>query len=276
MCDSPHVNPCGIPQLKVGRDVQGRFRPGNQGGPGNPFARKVAALRKTLLDSVSEQDLKEMVEALKLKARQGDTAAIKLLWQYCVGKPDSPKDPDRMDADEWQRLQEMRVGEQEFWKTIGDVPACLACHRAETYWPCDVQDGPWAQTVHYVRSQLQAGDPFAEVRFHSQITTQHGAQPDAAPARPSAASANHAEESDAPSEPAAPTTERPTSAKPTSRSNGRHEPLGRSRDDRRSLTQPPLPNGGIGQEQRQALKPPQRPRQPSVPSGQAQRKPPRR
>jgi hypothetical protein len=56
----PPLNPLGIPVLKIDRDLQGRFR------PGNPFARKVAALRQALLDSVSEQDLKEMIEALKL------------------------------------------------------------------------------------------------------------------------------------------------------------------------------------------------------------------
>jgi hypothetical protein len=45
-----------------------------------------------------------------------------------------------MDVDEWHCLREMRVGQQEFEKTTDDVPACLACHRAETYWPCNVQD----------------------------------------------------------------------------------------------------------------------------------------
>ena len=54
MSESRSPNPCGVPVLDIGRDVQGRFRPGNPGGPGNPFARKVAALRKALLDSVSE------------------------------------------------------------------------------------------------------------------------------------------------------------------------------------------------------------------------------
>src|SRR6476469_7475174 len=101
------IIPLGVPLLEVGRDVQGRFRKNNPGGPGNPFARKVAALRKALLDSVSEQDLKEMVEALKLKALQGDTSAIRLILQYCVGKPEPPKDPDRMDIDEWDRLRQM-------------------------------------------------------------------------------------------------------------------------------------------------------------------------
>src|SRR3954451_4431515 len=112
MPHSPHINPLGVPLLKVGRDVHGRFTKANPGGPGNPFARKVAALRKALLDSVSEQDLKGVAEMLKLKACQGDMAAIKLLLQYCVGKPEPARDPDRMDADEWHRLQQMRVSER--------------------------------------------------------------------------------------------------------------------------------------------------------------------
>src|SRR3954452_15286390 len=85
----------GAPLKEGGRDERGRFRPGNSGGPGNPFARKVAALRKALLDSVSEQDLQEIVVLLKLKAQRGDLAAVKLLFQYCLGKPEPAKDPDR-------------------------------------------------------------------------------------------------------------------------------------------------------------------------------------
>src|SRR4051812_47583774 len=114
-------NQKGAPLLDVGRDVNGRFRQGNPGGPGNPFARRVAALRKALLDSVSEQDVRDVAEMLKLKARQGDVAAMKLFLQYCVGKPGPAKDPDRMDADEWQRLQQMRVSEGQFDGTIGSV-----------------------------------------------------------------------------------------------------------------------------------------------------------
>src|SRR4051794_8726499 len=141
-------NPKGVPLLDVGRDVNGRFREGNKGGPGNPFARKVAALRKALLDSVSEQDVKDVAEILKLKARQGDMAAVKLLLLYCVGKPEPARDPDRMDADEWDRLRKMGVGEEEFRGLTETFPACLACRQAAHDWPCTAQEGPLAQTIH--------------------------------------------------------------------------------------------------------------------------------
>ncbi len=36
-----------------GRDPNGRFAPGNVGGPGNPFARRVAELRQIMLDCVT-------------------------------------------------------------------------------------------------------------------------------------------------------------------------------------------------------------------------------
>jgi hypothetical protein len=85
MAHSPDINP-GVPLLNVGRDVHGRFTKGNPGGAGNPSTRKAAARRKALLASVSEQGVKEMVEVLKRRARQGDMAAIELILRYCVGR----------------------------------------------------------------------------------------------------------------------------------------------------------------------------------------------
>jgi hypothetical protein len=272
------TNPHGVPLLHIGRDVHGRFRPGNPGGPGNPFARKVAALRKALLDSVSEQDLKDILEMLKLKARQGDTAAIKLLLQYCVGKPAPAKDPDRLDIDEWQRLRQMRVGLQQFWKTVENIPACLACHLAATSWPCEVQEGPLAETVQLIHSQLQASGQAAAVpRNPRKNTTPDSPQPHAAPVQPSAAAANQTTESKAPSEATVPTAPtRPSSAKGERKSNERREPAGPSRRDRHSPTDSPSPNGGNEQEQLQAREQRQRLGPPCQPSGQTQCKPPRR
>jgi hypothetical protein len=270
------TNPHGVPLLHIGRDVHGRFRPGNPGGPGNPFARKVAALRKALLDSVSEQDLKDILEMLKLKARQGDTAAIKLLLQYCVGKPAPAKDPDRLDIDEWQRLRQMRVGLQQFWKTVENIPACLACHLAATSWPCEVQEGPLAETIHLIHSQLQANvTPATEPSKPSKDTSPPSPQPHAAPVNEP--SATQTAESKAQSEPTVPTAApRPSPAKGERKSNDRREPAGQSRREGHSPTQPPLPNGGNDQEQQQALEQRQRLGPPCQPSGQTQCKPPRR
>src|SRR5262245_48271557 len=82
-----------------GRDTRGRFAKGNRGGPGNPYARQVALLRKTLVNFVTEDDMKHIAFVLKMKAESGDIAAIKLLFQYILGKPTESVDPDRLDID---------------------------------------------------------------------------------------------------------------------------------------------------------------------------------
>src|SRR5262249_33902903 len=64
------------------REANGRFAKGNKGGPGNPFARQVAALRQTLLNRATAKDFEEIADELIKKAKTGDVAAIKLLFQY--------------------------------------------------------------------------------------------------------------------------------------------------------------------------------------------------
>jgi hypothetical protein len=76
--------------------------PGNAGGPGNPFARRVAALRKVLLDAVSDADLQIVAEQLVVKAKMGDLVATKLLFQYVLGKPAATVDPDSLDVEEFE------------------------------------------------------------------------------------------------------------------------------------------------------------------------------
>jgi hypothetical protein len=83
-----------------GRDARGRFVPNNPGGPGNPFARRVAELRKVLLNAVSAEDLQIVAEQLVVKAKMGDLAATKLLFQYVLGKPAATVDPDALHVEE--------------------------------------------------------------------------------------------------------------------------------------------------------------------------------
>ncbi len=83
-----------------GRDARGRFTDGNIGGPGNPFARRVARYRKALHQCASMEDMKEIGRQLVAKAKAGDLAAIRLVLQYQVGKPAAVVDPDTLDLQE--------------------------------------------------------------------------------------------------------------------------------------------------------------------------------
>jgi hypothetical protein len=69
------------------RDALGRFRPGNPGGPGNPIARKTAAIRKALFAAVKADDIRAMVRALVARARGGDVLACRELLNRLIGRP---------------------------------------------------------------------------------------------------------------------------------------------------------------------------------------------
>ncbi len=70
-----------------GRDARGRFTTGNPGGPGNPYARRVAELRSALLDAVTPEDVAALARALLAQAKGGDVAAARLVLSYAVGRP---------------------------------------------------------------------------------------------------------------------------------------------------------------------------------------------
>jgi hypothetical protein len=86
-----------------GRGTDGKFVKGNKGGPGNPFARQVAALRQAFLTSVTKEDIAAIAQAMLEKARAGDVAAARLVIQYSLGRPAEAVDPDRLDELEWQQ-----------------------------------------------------------------------------------------------------------------------------------------------------------------------------
>lgn len=88
-----------------GRDSSGRFAKGWQGGPGNPFNRKVGELRSALIKSLTIADMQEIALSLKEKAMAGDMAAMKLLLEYSIGKPQPAIDPDRLDEHELETLK---------------------------------------------------------------------------------------------------------------------------------------------------------------------------
>jgi hypothetical protein len=126
-------------QPTEGRDSKGRFAKGNKGGPGNPFARKVAELRAALVNFVTEDDMKHLAFVLKMRAEGGDMVAMKLLFQYVLGKPTETVDPDRLDVDEWRKMQEKSRPPEEATKVISGLPVETVCEVTKVAWPCAVE-----------------------------------------------------------------------------------------------------------------------------------------
>jgi hypothetical protein len=89
-----------------GRDSKGRFTAGNPGGPGNPFARRVAQLRSVMLQCITDEDMQAITHAVLLKARNGDLQAVKLMYQYGIGKASDAVNPDTLDIDEYKQIYE--------------------------------------------------------------------------------------------------------------------------------------------------------------------------
>ena len=82
-----------------GRGPSGRFRKGNPGGPGNPFAGRVQALRAALLEAVTPEDLREVVVRMVADAKVGDHQARKELLDRVLGRP--------LEADVLERIAEL-------------------------------------------------------------------------------------------------------------------------------------------------------------------------
>jgi hypothetical protein len=85
------------------RDARGRFLTGTAPGPGrpaNPYARRHAALRRALLGEVHEDDLRAIVRKVLRLAKLGNLGAVKLLFEWVLGPPPAPVDPDRLDEHE--------------------------------------------------------------------------------------------------------------------------------------------------------------------------------
>ena len=76
-----------------GRTPRGQFAKGNPGGPGNPYARRTAALRSALLDAVTEADIRAIAKALVKRARDGEVPAVRELLDRLLGRPGDVQEP---------------------------------------------------------------------------------------------------------------------------------------------------------------------------------------
>lgn len=81
-----------------GRDALGRFAPGHKGGPGNPSAKRSAAIRTAFLKAISAEDIQAIARKLIEKAKAGDLVASKLILMWAIGRPADPVFPDAIAA----------------------------------------------------------------------------------------------------------------------------------------------------------------------------------
>ena len=106
------------------RDAKGRFAKGNPGGPGNPYARQVAELRKELLQRCTPERIGKIADRMMELAEGGNVSAAKLVFQYVLGKPHEAVSPDRLDIDEVQTFRDGSSKKDDLLPTLlGGVPA---------------------------------------------------------------------------------------------------------------------------------------------------------
>lgn len=70
-----------------GRSSGGRFGLGNTYACGNPVNRRMSEMRAAMLDAVSPEAVADATRKLAEMAAGGDLQAIRLLFDYVVGKP---------------------------------------------------------------------------------------------------------------------------------------------------------------------------------------------
>lgn len=103
-----------------GRLPNGKFAKGNKGGPGNPYANKLAQLRATFYSVTTPEAIRKITEKLIDTAMNGEgvaaIAASKLLFSYVLSTPDGQKIADAI-AD-MSKLKEKRDDELEPYLTI--------------------------------------------------------------------------------------------------------------------------------------------------------------
>jgi hypothetical protein len=65
----------------------GRFAPGNRASRGNPLARRMFQLRRSLLDAADPEAVARVGRKLAALAEAGDVQAAKVWLDYVVGRP---------------------------------------------------------------------------------------------------------------------------------------------------------------------------------------------
>ena len=133
-----------------GRNSYGRFTVGNKGGPGNPYAKRVAAIHAAFLHTVKDKDIAEIVEGIVSKAKAGDLSAAAILFDRVLGKPArfdpetvevevvenrAPNEMDKIDLSKLscEQLEALARGLKIFRAELNQEGAEQACTNAISY-----------------------------------------------------------------------------------------------------------------------------------------------
>jgi hypothetical protein len=177
------------PEAPSGRDARGRFAKSNLGGPGNPHARRVAQYRRALWNAVTDEDIAAIVRRQIEKAKDGDTAAAKLVLEYTAGKPVPTVDADTLDLQEWDILKQTPVSMEEFEQPLTGMPKDLACAANRIAIPCVRQQygdviklGVFSDDETYAALCAGANAAAADQPTDA-MPPSHSAAPDRAPTR---------------------------------------------------------------------------------------------
>jgi hypothetical protein len=152
------------------RDAQGRFAPGNGGGPGNPFARRTAAYRQAFADAITAQEIGDLARQLYLQALAGDLAAARLVLAYTIGKPAPAAEPDRLDVQELQLWQQSAVPADFVPSLVNQLPPTVALPLLQLAWPLFAR-----QYADSIRATLAAGAPPAAAGPSGEEESRHEA-----------------------------------------------------------------------------------------------------
>jgi hypothetical protein len=86
-----------------GRDHDGRFLPGNAGGPGSPYPKLAQEIKLALYQQVTDDDIAAVMRELVRKASYDPgpvgVAAAKVLLDYLLGPPGKQQEPQNAPAE---------------------------------------------------------------------------------------------------------------------------------------------------------------------------------
>lgn len=139
-----------------GRARNGQFTKGNSFGPWNPHARHCARMLALFRSCVTENDIVAIIRAMVDKAAQGDSAAVKIVFSYVMGKPETAPNPDQIDRDEWEHYQRDTINLEEMQKVLGSLPTKVGNDIARTALPIMTE----ARTRE-LETQLRKGCPIS-------------------------------------------------------------------------------------------------------------------